>query len=199
MNIYISSSWKNRDRVRALAISLRENGHQVYDFTDPDSRKMPEIPPEKFPDAFDPEKHLYREYLNVPEWKAAVQCNREALDRCDAVVLLLPCGNDAHADWAYAVGKGKWTAVVGQPRKGERTPSHWWTDAFLDSDLEVAGWLECEESRRTLHKLRAYCASPTGVQFVANGEPCCYGIVVTPYHSDDCVNVPVVESKQGDA
>ncbi len=58
MNIYLSSSWKNRVRVRALAIALRSEGHEVYDFTDPNSRKMPEIPPEKYPDLFDPVKHV---------------------------------------------------------------------------------------------------------------------------------------------
>lgn len=40
MRVYISASWKQRERVRALAlaIGLRGAGHEVYDFTDPDSR-----------------------------------------------------------------------------------------------------------------------------------------------------------------
>lgn len=141
MNIYISSSWKNRDRVRKLAIALREAGHDVYDFTDPSCRQTPEIPPEKFPEEFDPDKHVYREYLDVPEWKAAVQCNRQALAKCDAVALLLPCGNDGHADWALAVGMRKLSAVVGSPRKGERTPSHWWADILLDKDEDFISWI----------------------------------------------------------
>lgn len=48
--IYLSSSWKNRDRVRSLAIALRAAGHDVYDFTNPACRNVPEIPPERFPD-----------------------------------------------------------------------------------------------------------------------------------------------------
>lgn len=41
--IYLSSSWKNRERVRALACALREElGFGVYDFTDPASRAAPD-------------------------------------------------------------------------------------------------------------------------------------------------------------
>ncbi len=143
MNVYLSSSWKNREAVRALAILLRSIGHEVYDFTDPACRKTDEIPPEKFPNHFDPARHLYCEYIQSnPYWKAAVYANREALERCDAVVLMLPCGNDAHADWALAVGLGKLTCVVGSPKAGERTPTHLWANAILQDDpLEIAAWL----------------------------------------------------------
>lgn len=82
MNIYISSSWKNRERVRALAIALRGQGHEVYDCTDPACRKAPEIPPEAFPEQFDPDKHVYGDYLQtVLHWRQAVYGNLEAL-RC---------------------------------------------------------------------------------------------------------------------
>lgn len=143
MNIYISSSWKNRERVRRLAVELRAHGHEVYDFTDPNCRKAPEIPPEAFPDLFDPLKHNYEQYITaVPHWRTAVECNRAALDACDVVVLLLPCGNDAHSDWAYGVGRGKKSCVVGCPKPGERTPTHMWADAFLFSEDCVAEWVD---------------------------------------------------------
>jgi hypothetical protein len=74
-DLYISSSWKQRERVRNLAIQLRNVGLTVYDFTDPACRDTPEVPPEKYPEQFDPEKHIYREYLeSQPEWKMAVEC-----------------------------------------------------------------------------------------------------------------------------
>jgi hypothetical protein len=141
MKIYISASWKQRERVRALAIRLRQHGLEVYDFTDPACRGTPEIPPEKFPDQFDPDRHVYAEYLNaVPEWRAAVMCNKAALDTSDAVVLLLPAGADSHADWAYAVGRGVPSVVVGSPRAGERTPSHLWASAMVQTDDEAVEW-----------------------------------------------------------
>ena len=142
MKIYLSSSWKNRDRVRALAVSLRAIGHEVYDFTDPECRKAPEIPPEKFPAQFDPEVHNYREYLQaVPEWAQAVACNQEAIETCDLIVLMLPCGNDAHADAYYGLGLGKVLAVCGSPRAGDRTPTHLWAQRILDNDAAVVEYL----------------------------------------------------------
>lgn len=138
MNIYLSSSWKNRDRVRALAEVLRNYGHEVYDFTDPRCRATPEIPPERFPDQFDPERHNYRDYLEaVPEWRQAVDCNRKAIEECDLVVLMLPSGNDAHADAFYGLGLGKHLIVCGQPRIGDRSPTHMWATKMLDSDQDV--------------------------------------------------------------
>lgn len=141
MNIYISSSWKNRDRVRAFAVALRSQGHEVYDFTDPLSRKAPETPPELFPAQFDPTKHNYAEYLDsVPNWRTAVYGNLAAIRRCDLCVLLLPCGADSHADWGVAVGAGKRSVVVGQP--GERTPSHLWSEKIIDSDAKALAYIK---------------------------------------------------------
>lgn len=140
--VYLSASWKQRDRVRALAVSLRSAGHEVYDFTDPACRRSEEIPPERFPRQFDPAEATYREYIQGnPYWREAVEGNRAALRWCDAVVLLLPAGADSHSDWALGVGLGKRSCVVGHPPAGERTPSHLWADALLDGDGEVAGWL----------------------------------------------------------
>jgi hypothetical protein len=143
MRIYISSSWKNRERVRAVAEMLEAAGHSVYDFTNPKHRVTPDVPPERYPDQFDPEKHDYAEYLRTnPEWKMAVMGNMASLRRCDVCVLLLPCGLDAHADWAFAVGRGKFSAIVGHPPKDERVPTHLWADEFLKTDADILPWLE---------------------------------------------------------
>ena len=89
-----------------------------------------------------PAGHVYREYVEaVPEWREAVECNRDALDRCETVVLMLPCGNDAHADAFYALGRGKNLIVVGQPKKDDRTPTHLWADVILDYDFQAAQFL----------------------------------------------------------
>jgi len=193
MNIYLSSSWKNRKRVRALATALRASGHDVYDFTDANSRGgVQEIPPEKFPENFDPENHKYAEYLkSFPEWKTSVMCNKRALAKCNIVVLMLPAGNDAHADAYYALGLGKYLIVCGQPRKDERTPTHLWAQAFVDTDEDVLKHLEGRsEAIRTgdvvLHR-------PTGeswlVAYVEEDQkhlaPCGYPFCLAPV--SDCV------------
>ncbi len=59
------------------------------------------------------------------------------------VILLLPCGCDAHADWAYGMGLGKKSAVMGYPPAGEPTPTHLWADKMFDLDWSALyGWLE---------------------------------------------------------
>lgn len=142
MNIYLSSSWKNRDHVRKLAIDLRVLGHTVYDFTDPASREEPELPPERFPVQFDPTMHDYGTYLSGLGYRRAVTGNlRWIVDRCDLCVLMLPCGADSHADWGAAVGAGKRSVVIGHPPRGERTPSHLWADAILTDEAALLRWL----------------------------------------------------------
>lgn len=139
--IYISSSWRNRQRVRVLAERLRALGFEVFDFTDPQNRQTEEIPPEKFPEQFDPLKHVYHRYLDRPELRAAVEENKGVLDRCDLVILLLPCGIDSTADWAYAVGKGKPSIVVGHPAAGERSPTHLWADHMVATEDDALQWM----------------------------------------------------------
>lgn len=142
MKVYISSSWKNRVEVRKMANDLREIGCEVYDFTDPSCRKTPEIPPEQFPEEFDPAVHVYSQYIQRPEWHSAVMENKEAIKWADLIILILPCGNDAHADWAYGVGLGKLSLVIGNPQKGDRSPVHMWADAIVDSWDELIGYVE---------------------------------------------------------
>lgn len=141
MRIYISSSWKNRERVRAMSERLEEMGHDIYDFTNPKCRKCQEIPPETV-EPFDPEKHKYRNWLNRNLFRDAVNENRKAIDECNLVVLLLPCGNDAHADWAYGVGRGKPSVIVGHPNAGGQSPTHLWADMMVVDDESLYLFLE---------------------------------------------------------
>lgn len=134
--VYIASSWKLREEVRELANILRGVGYEVFDFTDSNCRKTKEIPPEKYPEEFNPARHQYSSYINKESWKQAVFENKERIENSDIVVLLLPCGNDSHADWAYGVGLGKTTFIVGQPKAGERSPSHLWSDGIFDNNFE---------------------------------------------------------------
>lgn len=141
MKVYLSTSWKNKARVRALADALRSAGHEVYDFTDPACRNSPAIPPERFPEEFDPVVHDYGSYISRSEWAAAVNENRRAIEVAGCIVLMLPCGNDSHADWALGVGMGKPSVVVGHPKKGDRSPVHLWADAIFYWDYDVVNWL----------------------------------------------------------
>ncbi len=131
MKVYISSSWKNRLEVKEIAEKLESIGFDVYDFTNPKCRKTVEVPPENYPEEFDPEKHTYSTYIKTPYFVVAVNESKDVIRMSDIVVLLLPCGNDAHIDWAFGLGLGKISYIIGHPNKGERTPTHnWATDIF---------------------------------------------------------------------
>jgi len=139
--IYISTSWKNRELVRKTAEELRKIGHEVYDFTDPKCRATPEIPPEKFPEQFCSKLHVYSEYLNKVEWKNAVLENFRAVEQCDIILLLLPCGIDSTADWALGVGMGKKSIIIGSPKDGERSPVHLLANKMVQTTEQAIEWI----------------------------------------------------------
>lgn len=135
LKVYISSSWKNRDKVRELANLLKENDFGVFDFTNQKNRKHKICPPERFPEQFDPERHNYEQYMNCNEdWHNVVYENKNEIAHSDIIILLLPCGIDATADWAYGVGLNKYTVILGHPNKGERSPVHLWANMMIDSN-----------------------------------------------------------------
>jgi hypothetical protein len=120
---------------------LRAAGQQVFDFTDPTCRRVPETPPEAYPESFDPARHRYGHYLDRPDWRAVVAENRAAIAWSDLVALLLPCGADAHADWALGVALGRRCVVIGHPLQGERSLVHLWADALYDSPEEFLAFV----------------------------------------------------------
>jgi hypothetical protein len=140
-HIYISSSWKNKDKVRHLAELLRKNFEEVsvYDFTDPRCRRCPEVPPETLGSKFDSTKETYKNYLaNTPDFlRLAVMENRAAIAKSDLIILLLPCGLDAHADWAFGVGMDKRSIIHGELQDGERVGVHLWAHAASSSEEEL--------------------------------------------------------------
>ena len=94
--IYLATSAGNHLTDDVLA-GMRAKGHEVYDFR----RGTTKI--------FDPDRKIWTpdDYLKaLTSWDAFAQFNADlaALDAADAVVLLTPCGNDAHAEAGYAHG-----------------------------------------------------------------------------------------------
>lgn len=145
-DVYIASSWKNVEKVRELADRLRALNISVYDFSDQRCRNIDQGAGAVEP--FDPERESYEAHLRAsPQFLRTVQENRSALHQCQICVLILPCGNDAHADWGYAVGAQKRTCIVGHPNKGDRTSTHLWASQFMDTLAGAAAWAENEMER----------------------------------------------------
>lgn len=108
MNVYVASSWRN-DVQPLVCRALRNHGHEVYDFRNPKEGdagfSWSEIDPEWM--SWD-----VIEYMRALKHPAAVRgfaLDMNALQRCDACVLVQPCGVSAALEFGWAVGAGKLT------------------------------------------------------------------------------------------
>lgn len=115
--IYLASSWRNEQQP-ALVTTLRDAGHDVYDFRNP---------PDGIPNGFrwsdiDPDwmnwtADQYRAALNTPLAEQGFNSDFTGMKWADTGVLLLPCGRSAHLELGWMAGAGKRTIVV--TRDGE--------------------------------------------------------------------------------
>ncbi len=108
MSIYLATSWKNEHYVRVLK-ALRDDGHEVYDFREKGFLFS----------------QLVGEDVNVellPAIQQAALLDHDTADRAfkmdmkgladaDVLVMLYPCGNDAHVELGWAAAQGLFTIV----------------------------------------------------------------------------------------
>lgn len=117
--IYLASSWRNQWQPEVLR-ALRDAGHEVYDFRNPepgnDGFRWSEIDLKWI--TWTPEQYVERVTAS-PIAAAAFALDKGALDWCDTCVLLLPCGRSAHLEAGYAIGQGKPTIFYLRPEQFE--------------------------------------------------------------------------------
>ena len=106
MKIYVASSWRNPYQPGVVNY-LRGLGHTVYDFRE-HGFSWDKIAP-------DWEGWSTLEYYHIglldEICEDAFQMDYTAMHRCDATVLVLPCGRSAHLEAGFAVGQGKPTCI----------------------------------------------------------------------------------------
>lgn len=111
MKIYVASSWRNQVQPDVV-FALRKAGHQVYDFRHPepgnDGFAWRAIAPNW--EAWSPAE--FRTALEHPVAAAGFKLDMDALEDCDACVLVLPCGRSAHLELGWAAGARKKTIVL---------------------------------------------------------------------------------------
>lgn len=108
MHIYLASSWRNQHYPSCLK-GLRDAGHEVYDFrNDGKAFHWSQLDPqwERW------NLTEYRTALSNPMAVDAREADEAALEECDCVVMLLPCGSSAHLELGWAIAAGKFTVVV---------------------------------------------------------------------------------------
>ena len=111
MKIYVASSWRNA-RQPEVVEALRAAGFEVYDFRHPapgdDGFRWSEIDAawQGWTQA------EYVEALNHPIARTGFGLDMDALEGCDACILVMPCGRSAHLELGWAVGAGKYTRIL---------------------------------------------------------------------------------------
>lgn len=119
MRIYVASSWRNAYQQDVVA-TLRDAGHEVYDFRNPgpgdNGFGWGEI--DRAWQGWSPE--AFRAALNHPRARSGFALDMRALQECEACLLVLPCGRSAHLELGWACGAGKRTAVfIPEPSEPE--------------------------------------------------------------------------------
>jgi len=119
MKVYVASSWRNQYQPEVVqAIKDAEIG--VYDFRHPDENDGGFHWSQIDPGWKDWTPELYRKNLRHPIAQNGFDKDMKALDECDVVVLVLPCGRSAHLEFGYSVGQGKRGAIfISEPIEPE--------------------------------------------------------------------------------
>jgi nucleoside 2-deoxyribosyltransferase len=103
LKVYVASSWRNQSYA-GITQSIRENGHAVLDWRVLNAGfRWPPCP--TLP-------HYVSALETDADVDAAYRNDRDAIDACDVVVLLNPCGSSAHLEAGYASGRGKPVIVM---------------------------------------------------------------------------------------
>lgn len=111
MNIYVASSWKNSKQPEVVRF-LQNLGHQVYNFRCP-----------IFGDVgfhwsqidLNPKNCTAQQFIDKLEHPIATkgyEFDKNALNKCDMCLLVLPCGKSAHLELGWACGAGKLTGIL---------------------------------------------------------------------------------------
>lgn len=135
MKIYVASSWRNEFYPEVVQ-TLRAAGHDVYDFRNPpqggNGFRWSDISP--YYDKWTPDE--YRDHMNHPLAIAQLKNDLEALQNCNACVLVLPCGRSAHTEAGWMSGAGK-KVVVYIPTRQEPELMYGLFDAICTTKDEL--------------------------------------------------------------
>ena len=115
MKIYVASSWRNEAQP-AVVETLRNAGHEVYDF------RKPHLGPGRRGVGFhwstiDPNwqqwtPSQFKAALTTPLAADGMASDMMGLQWCDACVLVMPCGRSAHLELGWAIGANKRTIIL---------------------------------------------------------------------------------------
>ena len=140
MKIYVASSWRNLEQPFTVD-RLRSMGHEVYDFRNPKPGNIGFAWSEIDPNWESWTVPEWREALTHPVAEAGFKADFSAMEWCDVMVLVLPCGRSAHLELGWAVGVGKRTAILTLEYQTEPELMAKMCDFIANSYDEIEEWL----------------------------------------------------------
>lgn len=117
MKIYVAGSFKNAEKIRNVAQRLREAGLTCYVFCDRGTETN--TLSETLRVQHDTSLLKPNTALQLPIVRKIGCVNFEALKTCQAAIMILPCGNSAHIEAGYMVGRGLPMWIYGPMTRGE--------------------------------------------------------------------------------
>jgi len=115
MKIYVASSWRNEFQPRVVEL-LRELGHEVYDFKNPElNTGFSWAHIDEDWEQWSTED--FEENLSHPIAEAGFKSDFDAMQAADACVMVLPCGRSAHTEAGWMKGAGKKVFVYSPVRQ----------------------------------------------------------------------------------
>ncbi len=148
MKIYVASSWRNHKQPEVVR-ALREAGHEVYDFRDPEtSFQWSEVDPSWR----DWSVAQFVRGLVSPKAGPGFKADLEAMHRANVCVMVTPCGASSHLEAGWFVGRGKPVAIL-LHAKFEPELMYAMADIVTGSEAELVAWLSdlhLERDRRSL-------------------------------------------------
>ena len=106
MKIYVASSWRNAIHNEVVDL-LRNLGHEVYDFRNPEPGKNGFAWCEIDEDWQQWDIEQYKYALEHPIAEAGFASDFGAMEWADVCVMVMPCGRSAHTEAGWMKGAGK--------------------------------------------------------------------------------------------
>lgn len=135
--VYVASSW--RCQRQPLVVKALRGAADVYDFREPvpggAGFSWREIDPEW--QSWSPDRFVAN--LDHPIAVGGFRADMNALQACDACVLVMPCGRSAHLELGYAIGAGKPTAILLED--GEPELMYAMADLVTGDLVAVVNWV----------------------------------------------------------
>jgi hypothetical protein len=140
--VYVASSWRNTS-LDSVNGRLRRAGVSTYDFREHDGFHWQDVFPEwgdDWPHNGEMDAPMVLTGMGMEPAERGFARDRDALDACAALVLVLPAGNSAHLELGYAAGQGKPTCVL-LPEGTVRPDLMWKVADLITGDVyEMVAW-----------------------------------------------------------